>query len=303
MAILHNNRISKNGVVSIGKFDGMHLGHAEIVRRVRNLAAELNAPAVIISFDPLPRFVLHPETAAPLLCSHEHKAQLIGIDAFYELKTTPELLALPAEEFFDSILLRQIGAKAIVEGHSFSFGADRSGNISLLKELCKKNAIILDVPSALSIDGEIVSSSLIRKYLLDGNVKRASRLLGRPYSIDGTVICGDKRGRKMGFPTANIRNIQTLIPKHGIYATTACFDGKRLPSATCIGNNPSFGGNELRIETFILDFDGDLYGETMCIEFCDWIRENRRFETESELVEQIRKDVLFVRSLHEKSNF
>ena len=305
----------RGGVASIGKFDGMHRGHLQILQRTRFHAERISVPSLVVSFDPLPGQLLHPQTAPPLLCTMIQKQARIeqcGIDAFVVLRTTPELLGLSPQEFFETVLLRQLDVRMLVEGESFSFGHNRAGNVATLHELCQARNIPLEIVPSVTFSrysGEIdamhkktpenrlndISSSRIRRSLRDGDVAAAADMLGSPYTLTGMVGRGDQRGRLLGFPTANLEGVQTLVPKAGVYATVVTVHDRRYPAATSIGDNPTFGAGEQRIEAHLLDFEGDLYDKAIAIEFHDRIRDTVCFDNVEALKEQMHRDVDQVR--------
>jgi riboflavin kinase/FMN adenylyltransferase len=262
--------------VAIGTFDGVHLGHRRVLDAVK--AAELTA--TVVTFDPHPRVALgyDVELLAPL----ERRLVLLaeaGIEETLVVEFDLELSQLPPEEFAEAVL-RPIGAKVVVAGANFRFGRARGGDLGLLERLG------FDVRSVPLAEG--VSSSRIRELLRAGEVERAARLLGRPAELEGTVVAGDARGGTLGFPTANLRlDPLLLVPAHGIYAGAA----EDHRAAISIGTNPHYGGGERRIEAYLLDFEGDLYGERLVLQLWRRLRDERAFESEEALVAQIARDV------------
>lgn len=290
----------RKGVLTIGKFDGVHLAHTKILDQVRKHADRLGAPAIAMSFDPLPGTLLFPGMERPLLCTLEQKIERISalkIDALLLQKTSLEFLAIPPDIFFYDYLLDKMDIRMLLEGRSFTFGSHRTGNVERLLELCTNSEIPLEVLEPVRVDGLDVSSSRIREALLRGDVLQANSMLGYPYKISGNVITGDKRGRKLGFPTANLSGVKTLIPKTGIYASVAIVDGKPYASATHIGNNPTFHISEQRIEAHLLDFEGNLYEKRVELEFRAFLREIIAFATPEELIEQLQRDTTRTREI------
>ena len=290
LATRHSPLATPCGVAAVGKFDGMHRGHLQILERVRFHAKRLGVPSLAVSFDPLPGQFLHPQTAAPLLSTLAQKQARIeqcGIDKFVVLQTTHELLNLSPQQFFETVLLNQLGVQMLVEGESFVFGRDRTGNIATLQELCQTHNIPLEIVPLVSD----ISSSRIRNSLRHGDVAMAATMLGSPYTLSGVVGQGDQRGRVLGFPTANLEGTKTLVPHPGVYITAVVADGHRYPAATSIGDNPTFAVGTQRIEAHLLDFNGDLYGKPIAIEFHDRIRETVRFDSAEELKAQMHRDV------------
>jgi riboflavin kinase/FMN adenylyltransferase len=262
--------------VAVGTFDGVHLGH----RRVLQAAVDVDATATAVTFHPHPRVVLGHQVE--LLTTLERRLELIGAAGIAEtlvVDFTPDLAALAAEEFAESYL-RAIGATVVVAGPDFRFGRGRGGDLALLRSLG------FDARAVPLVEG--VSSTLARRLLQAGEVERAAGLLGRPAEVEGVVVGGDARGGTLGFPTANLRvDPNVLVPAYGIYAGFA--QGTR--SAVSVGTNPHYGGTERRVEAFLLDFDGDLYGRRLVVELWHRLRDERAFASEAELVEQIALDV------------
>ncbi len=262
--------------VALGTFDGVHRGH----RRVLDAAVAAGQAPTVVTFDPHPRVALG--YGVELLTSLERRLELLaeaGIDEALVVEFDLELAQLGPEEFVERVLL-PIGTDVVVAGANFRFGRGRSGDLELLRRLD------LDVRAVPLVEG--VSSTRIRDLLRAGEVERAARLLGRPAEIEGTVVAGDARGGTLGFPTANLRpEPGPLVPGYGIYAGAA--DGHR--AAISIGTNPHYGGGERRIEAFLLDFDGDLYGRKLRLQLWERLRDELAFESEDELVAQIGRDV------------
>jgi riboflavin kinase/FMN adenylyltransferase len=263
-------------VAAIGSFDGVHRGH----RRVLETAAAAGAPVTVVTFWPHPRLVLG--NRVDLLSTLERRIELLeeaGVDEVLVVEFTPELAAREPAEFAES-LLRQIGAKIIVVGENFRFGRGAAGDPALLERLG------FDVRTVPTLEG--VSSTHVRGLLRDGDVVGAARLLGRPPEVEGTVVLGDQRGGTLGYPTANLSiPAELLVPAYGIYAGSAL--GHR--AAISIGVNPHYGGDERRIEPYLLDFEGDLYGRRLVVELWRRLRDERAFSNEDELVAQITRDV------------
>jgi riboflavin kinase / FMN adenylyltransferase len=267
---------SADRAVAIGTFDGVHLGH----RRVLRAAVDAGLTPTVVTFHPHPRTALG--NRVELLTTLERRLELIadaGIQDALVLEFTLDLAALEPEEFAERVL-RAMGTRAIVAGENFRFGRARRGDLDLLRELG------FDVRPVPLVEG--VSSSNVRRLLHAGEVDRAAPLLGRPAEVEGHVVTGDARGGTLGFPTANIAvDPELLVPANGIYAGAA--GGNR--AAVSIGTNPHYGGEELRVEAFLLDFDGDLYGQRLVVELWRRLRDERAFASEDELVEQIARDV------------
>jgi riboflavin kinase/FMN adenylyltransferase len=262
--------------VAIGTFDGMHLGHQAVVQS----AIDTGLAPTVITFDPHPRLALgnHVE----LITTLERRLELIaaaGAEATLVAGFTPELMALAPEEFVETYL-RAVGAEAVAAGSDFRFGAKRRGDLELLERM---GLHVLEVPH---VPG--VSSSAVRLALHEGDVVAAARMLGRPYELDGIVVAGDQRGGTLGYPTANLSlEAHLACPGYGIYAGVA--DGHR--AAVSIGTNPHYGGTERRVEPYLLDFEGDLYGKRLVVEVWQRLRDEAVFASEDELIAQIGRDV------------
>ncbi len=282
-------------VITIGNFDGVHLGHRAILARVVKRARELEAQAVAVTFDPHPLKLLRPETNLPLLTTPEQKLQLraaCGLDAAVVLPFTPDFARLSAREFVQSYFCERLKVREVVIGHDYGFGRGREGNVELLREMGPGCGFTVQVVWAVAADDAVVSSSLIRALLRLGKVEEAGRLLGRPYGVAGTVVQGQGRGAKLlGVPTANIQPVNELLPASGIYAVRVRRGGAELPGAANIGTCPTFDGSESTLEVHLLDFKGDLYGESLGVDFVARLREERRFSSIEALAAQIHADV------------
>lgn len=287
-------------VLSIGNFDGVHLGHRTILSRLVELAHRLGTAAVVLTFEPHPLQLLNPGAAPPRLTTADQKASLIatsGIDLLVEFPTDAEFLNLSPEAFFQRIVLGKFAARGLVEGNNFFFGQGRRGTVETLAAFCREHEMILDVIQPAIVNGVTVSSSLIRRALADGQAARAGQLLGRPYALVGTVRAGAGRGRMMGFPTLNLHQIETLIPADGVYAGRFETTLGDWPAAIHVGPNPTFSDGERKVEAHLLDFSGDLYGQTGELAFFQHIRETRQFSDADELACQLQDDVARVRQI------
>jgi riboflavin kinase/FMN adenylyltransferase len=292
--------IPPGSTMSIGNFDGVHLGHQAIIRTLQAQAGD--GERALVTFEPHPLTVLKPHLAPPRLSTTAQKhAQLnaLGIDRLIELPPSQDVLNVTAEAFF-SILRDQAKVKRLVEGSTFNFGKGRGGNIDRLKEWTARGGIGLtivdDVKVTLS-DLSIVSvnSSLIRWLLAYGRAADAAICLGRPYAIEGKVVHGEKRGRTIGFPTANLACEDQLLPAPGVYSAQTVIDGNPYKVALSIGTNPHFDGKAITVEAYLLDFTGDLYDKTLSIEITSWIREQWKFPSLETLIAQLHRDVKHVR--------
>jgi riboflavin kinase/FMN adenylyltransferase len=286
----------RGAYLAIGNFDGVHRGHAHLIGRLRARAELVGAPALALTFDPHPVTLLRPGDAPVPLVWTERKVELLkeaGANEVGVFKTGPWLLNLTAREFFDRVIVGQLAAFGLVEGPNFGFGRDRGGDSAMLAEWCDAAGLSFEVDTATEADGRMVSSSRIRSALNQGDLDEANAMLGRPHRIRGVVSHGAARGAGIGFPTANLDEIDTLIPADGVYATLAWVPGHALPyRAACnIGPNPTFGEQIRKVEAHLLDFDGDLYGKVVTLELMRRLRGTRRFGGLEDLIGQITDDV------------
>ena len=288
-----------NSVVSVGTFDGVHLGHQRLIRRMKELAAETGAATTLVTFEPHPQLVLRSADRPPLkiLTTLSEKREIVeslGIDRFVVLEFTPEFSAIPAERFVEEILVGRIGCRTVVVGPDHGFGRSRQGTIETMEKLGAHFGFDVEVVPELEIDGEKVGSTTIRRtLLLDGDVRKAASLLGRLYEVRGRVGHGAGRGRELGFPTANLvlETPHKLLPKDGIYAGYVVLGGQRFPAAINVGVRPTFNGGHRVVEAHILGEVEDLYGTQLRVQFVERIRDEVAFPSVSELVEQMKRDV------------
>ena len=284
----------RGGAVAIGNFDGVHLGHARIVERLRSAASSSGGPAIVFTFDPHPVRLLRPAEAPPPLTWTDRKADLLAelnVDAMIAYPTDEALLSLTPAEFFDNIIRDRLGARAVVEGPNFRFGRARAGTIDVLHQLASAAAINLDVVEPLMVGGEAVSSSRVRRLVGDGKIAEANALLTKPYRIRGLVVHGVGRGMKIGFPTANVDAIDTLLPSPGVYAGSVAIAGELRAAAINIGPNPTFGEHALKVEVHVIDWHGPLYGTVLEVDFLARLRDIQRFENVDALQRQLQADV------------
>lgn len=290
----------RGAILSIGKFDGLHAGHAEILRTLVGQARRQGVCSAVFTFDPAPVEILRPAFAVPPLCTLARKIELIesfGPDLLVVFPTTRAFLELSADEFFRRVVLDAFAATGMVEGKDFNFGSNRSGNCDRLRTLCSNHALSLDVVSPICALGREVSSSRIRALLREGEIAAARAMLTRPYRMTGCVVHGEHRGRRLGFPTANLSGVKTILPKTGVYAARAVLEQGVFPAALNIGGNPTFGVSAVKIEAHLLDFSGDLYGQTVSLDLYSRLRDLISFDSEQALIDQMRKDFLAVRSV------
>lgn len=286
--------------VAVGNFDGVHRGHSRLIARLRANAGAAGARALALTFDPHPALLLRPREAPVPLAWTRRKVSLLqeaGADEVAVFATGAWLLGLTAREFFDRVLVGRFAARGMVEGPNFAFGRDRGGDSALLAGWCAAAGLGFEVVEPALIEGELVSSSRIRRCLVAGKVDEADRLLGRPHRLRGLVTHGAGRGAGLGFPTANLDAIDTLIPADGVYATRAWVehDGAisphPYPAACHIGPNVTFGEQVRKVEAHLLDFEGDLYGRTIELDILRRLRPTRPFAGLDDLLAQIKADV------------
>ena len=286
-----------NPVVTLGNFDGVHLGHRRIFAKLQEEAKMIQGEAVVITFEPHPLKVLHPEDSPPLLTAFRKKMVLIeeaGIEKVLCLEFSLAFAGLTPFEFVRDILVEKVKAKKIVVGYNYHFGKGKSGNVEVLKEICKSFGIEVEVMGASTIDQIVVSSSRIRELIQKGNVEKASKLLGRDYSVTGTVVEGKKRGCGLGFPTANLEMADELYPKTGVYAVGVSLRDRRFNGLANVGYNPTFATEDkeqFTLEVHVLNFSENIYGREIQVNFKRRIRDEIRFDSPSQLIAQIRKDI------------
>jgi len=280
-------------VITIGNFDGVHLGHRALIDRTRAMADALSVPAGVLTFDPAPQQVLRPESASPRIQSLAQRIEALartGLDLVVVEPFDRELASLTAETFADRILAERLGVSGLALGYDFRFGQARAGSVETLRERLQ---VPIEQLSAVLLDDEPVSSSRIRRALLAGEVGLASRCLGRLHAVRGTVMAGDRRGRTLGFPTANLRQLEGLAPARGVYATWAWHGGQRHRAVANLGVRPTVDGVDavdVVLEVHLLDFTGDLYGATLDVEFAAYIRGEQAFSDLDALRAQIARD-------------
>ena len=289
------NSIEKS-VVTLGTFDGLHLGHQQIVNEVIRKARELNGRSFLLTFEPHPRKVIPGRNDVKLLSTLKEKIEILetmDLENLFVINFTAEFSKQTPEDFVKKYLISGIGLAEIVIGYDHHFGKGRDGNFELLQNLGKKNSFSVTLIPEYSINGETISSTKIRNALLDGDVFKAAQMLGRNYSFEGTIVRGDGRGRKLGFPTANIsvQDEDKLIPAKGIYAAECFVDNEKHKGLLSLGSRPTFHKDgEIIPEFYIFDFDNDIYDKTMRVELIDKIRNEEKFNSVDELIIQMKKD-------------
>ncbi len=292
----------RGAVITVGTFDGVHLGHRAVLDEITRRAARTGRRSVLVTFHPHPLRIVRPEAAPPLLTVPSEKKEILaesGVDYAVFLAFTPELQQYSARRFVTEILLGRLGMRELVIGYDHGFGRGREGTVDTMRELGAEFGFIVDVVDAVLVEGEPVSSSRIRTALQEGDVRTAARVLGRPYSLQGPVVRGMRHGRKLGFPTANINvgDPDKLMPLEGVYAVHGLVDGARIPGLLHLGPRPTFSGYPPSVELHLLDWEGDIYGRIVRVDFCARIREIRHFATPEELIAQMLVDAEIGRAL------
>lgn len=285
--------------VAIGMFDGVHLGHQALIRRTMAVAQERGISPVVLTFDRHADEILRPDQARPYLTTLPEKVaaiKSIGVSLVVVARVTPSFLSIKARDFVVRYLKGELHAHAVVVGHDFRFGQGRQGDTTLLQAMQRECGFVLEVLPPVVVDGETVSSTLIRRTLASGDVERAARLLGRPYQLSGEVVPGNAVGRTLGFPTANVAYPpQKILPALGVYLCRARVEGAEYGAAVSVGRRPTFDGTRITVEAYLLGYSGDLYGRTLTLEFLSRLRPERKFAGPDELRAQIAADVELAR--------
>ncbi|MDR3358687.1 MAG: bifunctional riboflavin kinase/FAD synthetase [Desulfovibrio sp.] len=284
--------------VTIGNFDGVHLGHQALIRRALELCREKNLGGVLVTFTPHPRCVLASQRHIPLAGREERMKLLaaLGVENVLELPFTPDMAVMSAEEFIRRFLLA-LGMRRLVVGYDFSLGKNRGGSIEVLRGLGPRYGFTLERLAPVLLDDGIVSSTRLRRMIARGDVRGAGRLLGRRYGFSGEVAHGDKRGAGLGYPTVNLAKPEVLLPGDGVYATFMRHGSRCFPAVTNVGQRPTFGGGTVTVESFLPGESVNLYGQSVSLEFVERLREERRFESAEHLGAQIARDAEHARAV------
>ncbi len=289
------SRPFKKPVLTIGNFDGVHLGHQYIFRQVMEKAKQIGGETIVYTFDPHPLTILEPKRPLLLITPKAEKFRLMaeqGIEVVICAPFSKEFAKLTPEDFVKKILYEEIRIQYLFVGHDYTFGQDRRGNIALLKEMGGKLGFQVEVVGPVRVGGEIVSSTRIREFIQQGKMEEAASMLGRFYLLQGQVIPGHGRGaKKLGFPTANIKPDNSLLPKPGIYATWSIYEGQKYASVANLGWNPTFHDQEFSMEVHIINFHQDIYGKNLRVEFVKRLRDEVTFPGPEELKKQIERDI------------
>jgi riboflavin kinase/FMN adenylyltransferase len=294
---------ARPSAVTVGKFDGVHIGHRRIIEQLRAVADAEGLETVVVTFDRNPLEVVRPDRAPLPLTTAEHRVELLreaGVDRVVVIPFTKEVAAVPAEEFARRVLLDGLGARVLLVGEDFRFGARGAGDAALLRELGEPTGVRVDsIDDICFADGRRVSSTWIREALALGRVREATEMLGRRHRLRGEVVRGFQRGRALGYPTANLgAPVEGFVPADGVYAAWADVDAGRFLAAVSIGDNPTFDGVAKKtVEAYLLDVDLDLYDRPISLELVDFVRPMHRFESLDELVAQMGRDVEAVRDV------
>lgn len=286
--------------VALGTFDGIHLGHQAVIAHAVERARATNAKSAVFTFSNHPLTIIDPKKCPPLISTYEDKVRLIaamGVDVLYMVPFDQDLLHLSPQDFICE-LLKIFTPGCIVVGPNYTFGYCGKGTPLLLQQVGKERGFTVEVQPAIAIEGQLVSSTRIRNSVAAGDMLIANKLLGRPFRLTGTVVPGDQRGRKLAAPTANLQvDVHQVLPMDGVYVVYAILGSQRLPALANIGTNPTFMVSERRIEVFILDFAGDIYGQTLAVDFLCYLRAEITFPDASQLQEQIVSDIAAARKI------
>ncbi|GAA2369239.1 riboflavin biosynthesis protein [Catellatospora methionotrophica] len=287
-------------VVTIGVFDGVHTGHQQTIGHAVQRARELGLPAVVLTFDPHPSEVVRPGSHPAMLTSPQRKAELLeglGVDVLCVQPFTLDFSKLDANRFVHDVLVENLHAALVVVGENFRFGHRAAGDVELLAKLGRTFGFAVESAPLVTGDGTVYSSTYVRACVDAGDVAAAAAVLGRPHRLEGVVVRGDQRGREIGFPTANLMVARyAAVPADGVYAAWLVRGNERLPAAVSIGTNPTFSGQDRRVEAYVLDFSGDLYGERLALDFVSHLRPTLKFDGVDALVEAIHDDVARTRA-------
>lgn len=285
----------RGAVVTVGTFDGVHLGHQEIFREIARRARVTGRRSVLVTFDPHPLRVVRPADAPPLLSTPREKKEILaesGVDYAVFLRFTPVLQQYPPRRFVEEILVGRLGMSELVIGYDHGFGRGREGGVDTLREIGAEMGFDVDVVEAVVGGEAAISSTRVRRMLAAGDVEDAARLLGRPYSLEGEVVTGERKGRELGFPTANVRldDPHKMLPGEGVYAAYGWVGGRRFPGLLHLGPRPTFPGYAPTVELHLLDWSGDLYGRTVRVEVMKHLRAVEKFDSVDALVAAMRGD-------------
>ncbi|MTI82249.1 MAG: bifunctional riboflavin kinase/FAD synthetase [Firmicutes bacterium] len=286
----------RNIVVGMGNFDGVHIGHQKLIKNVVKEARSINGTAVVFTFSPHPLAVLNPEKDPPKLLSQQNKEHIIGklgVDVVLSIPFDMQFAKISPDEFIRKVLYEELNVRRVVVGYNFSFGNMGKGTPETLNKYSDQYGYLVNVISPVTLDNQVVSSTVIRGLILEGNVDRAAELLGYTPFLTGTVITGERRGNTIGFPTANLNlDNKMLVPANGVYSVHVKINGDTYLGVANIGCKPTFNnGNNRNLEVHLLDFSGDLYGQEIRVSFIRHLRSEQKFNSVNELINQIRQDI------------
>ena len=288
-------------IMTIGNFDGIHLAHQKIIRKVVEEARKINRRGVVMTFEPHPQKVLHADQIPfYLILTFEEKMAVLeslGVDVAIIIEFTRAFAKTTADEFIRNVICEKIRPREVLIGHDYTFGKGKEGKPEYLRSLGRQCGFDVEVIEAFRLDGDIVSSTRVRHMILKGDVAEAAYLLGRSFNLRGTVVRGFQRGSEIGFPTANLQPDKELMPAEGVYAVFVEVDGEKHPAVVNIGYNPTFANESLSVEIHLLNFKEDLYGRLLNVLFVDRLRGERKFESAEELAEQIKADIVRAREI------
>jgi riboflavin kinase/FMN adenylyltransferase len=282
-------------VVTVGTFDGVHRGHRQVLEEIGRRAERVGGRSILVTFHPHPLRIVRPEHAPPLLTTVTEKRDILaqsGLEYVVFVPFTRTLQRYSARRFVEEILVRRVGMRELVIGYDHGFGRDREGSVGTLRQIGQEMGFDVDVVQAVEVDGEPISSSRIRRLLGDGDVGAGNRLLGRSYTVDGVVVRGERKGRELGFPTANIQvaDPEKMLPREGIYAVHGWVRGERIPGLLHLGPRPTFAGFAPSVELWLMDWSGDIYGDRVRVEFVERIRDILPFTSAAALVQAMHAD-------------
>ncbi|HYW09146.1 MAG TPA: bifunctional riboflavin kinase/FAD synthetase [Longimicrobium sp.] len=288
-------RDGRPAVVTVGTFDGVHRGHWQVLEEIGRRADECDGRSILVTFHPHPLRIVRPEHAPPLLTTTAEKREILAqsrLEYVVFVPFTRTLQHYSARRFVEEVLLERVGMRELVIGYDHGFGRDREGGVETLRRIGREMEFAVDVVKAVELEGEPISSSRIRRLLGTGAVADAARVLGRRYSLEGVVVHGERKGRELGFPTANIQvdDADKLLPAEGVYAAFGRVRGELIPGLLHLGPRPTFAGFAPTVELWLMDWSGDLYGERIRVEFVEHLREIRPFASIESLIEAMRGD-------------
>lgn len=291
---------NKNFVIALGNFDGLHRGHQELIRSVIEMSEENDYISSVLMFNNHTKSTISFDPP-DIITNNQQKIEILkdlGIEEIFCFDFSTEIMRLSPEEFITDLLIDKLNVKGIVVGYDYRFGYKAQGDVKLLKKLTEKYNLLLDIVDPVNFHNEPISSTRIRKAIKNNNFLLTRELLDRHFTIRGEVIGGSQRGKDLGFPTANLKYTNDyILPSKGVYVTIVEFNKNFYPAVTNLGFNPTFNGDEFKIETYILDFNQDIYGEIIEIAFLDFIREDKKFDNIDSLIDQMKKDVEYARKL------